>query len=144
MGTPSSLLLGLGRNYGNVEYVAPSLWGAGILFAIAMIIPFLTFVNGICLIYLQVSQGLDVQETEQKLKAHVQQIKSRVNEAKEQANTKLQEAKESMRKAAIPEAAATEMPDHTQPQHRHCSHCQTRLSKDDIFCGECGTKNPIA
>lgn len=118
-----------------MAYAGPFAFATGLLMTVGMVIPFLTFINGTCLIYLQTINGLQFSEAEQELRGHVGDAVRRAQEARERAGGKLQEAKESMQKAVpqpIPAAPA-----------RACAACHAPLAADDVFCGECGTNNPL-
>jgi hypothetical protein len=136
MGLVQGMMLGGGR--GGMEsleaamaYVGPLAFASGLLVTIGMIIPFLTFINGTCLIYLQVIDGLQFGEAEEKLRGHVAEAARRAQEVRERAGAKLQEAR------VAPGAAAL------QPiMKRACVSCNATLAPEDVFCGECGTKNP--
>jgi hypothetical protein len=105
-------------------------FGTGLLFAIGMIIPLLTYINGSCLIYLQTAAGLHFDEEEQRLRDRVDEAKQRAQEAKERAAAKLQESRQESANQAG-----------RGPTQRQCVSCHAAIAADDVFCGECGTRN---
>lgn len=137
--TMQVLMLGGGSGFGedlggldaSLSYIKAFGFASTILFVIGFIIPFLTFINGTCLTYLHIVEGLDFNAAEQKLQEQIDEAKRRTQDAKDRASAKLQEAKVSMQKAT------------TTTQARHCTNCHASLAPDDVFCGECGTKNPL-
>lgn len=120
---------------GEMAYAGSFAFATGLIFMIGAIVPFLTFVNGTCLVYLQTVEGLNFGETEEQLRGHVDEAKRRAQEAKERASSKLQEARDSAQRPAPAVAIA--------PAGRVCKNCKASLAADDIFCGECGTQNPL-
>ncbi|WP_423680036.1 hypothetical protein [Undibacterium sp. WLHG33] len=159
MGNPMGNYMGYGGGFEALEsgmaYTGAFGFATGLLFSVGMVIPFLTMINGTCLIYLQVTDGLNFTEAEAQLQAQMQEAKRRANEAKERAGAKLQEAKDAAAAAkssqptakAGPEIASASTP--AAPPApvalvaRTCSACKAPLAADDVFCGECGTKNPL-
>jgi len=113
-------------------YTASMTFGMGLLFTLGAIVPFLTLINGSCIIYLQAVNGLDIGDAEGQLRAGVEEAKRRAKEARERASSKLEESKLAMVPAASAAAAM-----------RTCSHCHSPLAMDDQFCGECGAKNAL-
>lgn len=122
-----------------MSYAGAMAFATGLVFMIGMVIPFLTFVNGSCLIYLQTVDGLDFDGAEQELRGHMDEAKRRAQEARERAGSKLDEAKASVQRPAPVAAAAPAAP----AAARSCSNCHEPLAADDVFCGGCGTKNPL-
>jgi hypothetical protein len=122
---------GMGRA---ASYTSAFGFATGLLFTVGSIIPFLTFINGTCLVYLQAVDGLEFGETEQKLRDHVDEAKRRAQEARDRAQAKLNDSKLAMQSA--PQA------DTPVAASRACVKCGAALAPDDTFCGECGEKNP--
>lgn len=128
---------GYGNPYSDVSsYTYAFGFGTGLLFTLGAIVPVLTAINGNCLIYLQAIEGLEFGAAEEQLRAGVDEAKRRAQEARDRASSKLEESK-----AAIVPAAASASTAAAAP--RGCSHCHAPLGADDLFCGECGTKNPL-
>lgn len=141
-----SFLPGMGMGMGGADYGYQAIdtaylgafgFATGLLITVGSIIPFLTFINGNCLVYLQAVEGLDFGATEQKLREGVEETKRRAAEARERAHAKLNEAKAAAQPAPQPALATA------AAAARACSKCGATLAADDVFCGECGTKNPI-
>lgn len=128
-----SSMSGYGGDDSAMSYGGAFAFATGMVFMIGMIIPFLTFINGSCLIYLQTVEGLEFDGAEQQLRGHMDEAKRRAQEARDRAGSKLEEAKAAVQRPA-PAAA---------PQARSCSNCHEPLAADDVFCGGCGTKNPL-
>ncbi|SFL48438.1 hypothetical protein [Rugamonas rubra] len=134
---------------GATSYFGAFAFATGLLFTVGMIIPFLTFINGTCLIYLQTIEGLHFDAAEEQLRGHVDEAKRRAQEARERASAKLQEVKAAQR--APQEAAPTAPAASVAPAAaatpaataRACASCHAPLAADDVFCGECGAKNPL-
>lgn len=145
--------------YGSSGHLAAFGFGAGLLVMIGLIIPFLTFINGTCLIYLQTSHGMDFSAAEEQLRTKMDEAKRKANEARERAGDRMREAKAAAQAATMPTAtpaaeAATPLvttpaltpvsaPAPAVTLTRTCVKCQAALAADDVFCGECGTKNPV-
>ena len=143
-------------DYGSSGHLAAFGFGAGLLVMIGLIIPFLTFINGTCLIYLQTSHGMDFSAAEEQLRAKIEDAKRKANEARERAGDRMREAKAAAQAAAdkatsampaaapAAEAATPSIPTPASAVTltRTCVKCQATLAADDVFCGECGTKNP--
>lgn len=126
---------GFGADDGAMSYGGAFAFASGLVFMLGMIIPFLTFINGSCMIYLQTVDGLNFDDAEQQLRGHVDEARRRAQEARERAGAKLDEAKAAVQRP-VPVPAG-------QPAFRSCSNCHEPLAADDVFCGGCGTKNPL-
>lgn len=174
--------LGLGGN----SYTAAFAFASALLVTIAMVVPFLTFINGTCLVYLQMVDGLDVDAAEEHLRTHMEEAKRRAQQAQERAAAQMQQVKagvgNAQPSAAAPAADPLQTPAPTQPPQgpapasaytpvptpeptpapvqpappappvvlskpvpaaRVCVGCQRVLAADELFCGECGAKNPL-
>jgi hypothetical protein len=158
MASMAAGMFGMGGGFGggfggsaDTSYMAAFAFASGLLLTIGLIIPFLTFINGTCLVYLQAVEGLNFGETEQKLRAGVDEAKRRAQESRDRAQAKLNEARNAARpvpqpaiQAPLPMQASSpvQAPPPMQAQ-RTCAACNAMLAPDDMFCGECGTKNPI-
>ena len=120
------------------SYTGSFAFASGLLFTIGAIIPFLTYINGTCLVYLQAAQGLNFSATEAKLREGVEEAKRRTQEARERAHARMNEAKTAVQ--PVPQPAFSYA---TPAPQRRCSSCHATLAMDDQFCGDCGAKNPI-
>jgi hypothetical protein len=154
---PRSYGMGLGGAYGMAGQMAAFSFGVGLLFTIGLVIPFLTFINGTCLIYLQTSSGLDFSASEEKLRTRMDDAKRKANDASRRAAERMREAREAAQAAAekktqpapapvaavASEPVVTAAPAPAPVVARSCASCKAVLAADDVFCGECGTKNPL-
>ncbi|WP_043419371.1 DUF883 domain-containing protein [Cupriavidus basilensis] len=115
-------------------------FGAGLLLTIALVIPFLTFINGTCLIYLQTVNGMDFSDSEAMLKERMAQAKRQAEQARDRAAERMREAKASPQaKLAVPAIAQVVAP---AAAASACGSCHAAMAADDLFCGECGAKRP--
>lgn len=115
-------------------------FGAGLLLTIALVIPFLTFINGTCLIYLQTVNGMDFSDSEAMLKERMAQAKRQAEQARDRAAERMREAKASPQaKPAVPAIAQVAAP---AAAASACGSCHAPMAADDLFCGECGAKRP--
>lgn len=133
----------MGGMGGAGSYLGAFAFATGLLLTIGMTIPFLTFINGTCLIYLQTIDGLQFGAAEEQLRGHVDEAKRRAQEARERASAKLQEVKAAQRAPQEAAPVAPFVPGAPGTAARACAACHAPLAADDVFCGECGTKNPL-
>ncbi|MEP7298175.1 MAG: zinc ribbon domain-containing protein [Burkholderiales bacterium] len=157
---------GGGRGARAAGYVVAAGIGAGLLWALAGSLLALVNLLGLNLVYLRVTEGLDVGASEAALKASL-------DHARRQAADLAQKAKDAADRAREPAAAATApATSATPPQQPHappafapaprsaaatreppadstipamgkslaCPQCLTAVSRDDAFCGVCGHK----
>jgi hypothetical protein len=138
----SGMLSGLG---GFVPGGGGSAFGTGVLFAIGATLPALIFIKGLCLIYLRTMAGLDVSDSEAMLQDSLDKAREKARQASERAAQMQADA----RKAATKPVTETPLADSEQtillrpsaaPQ-RYCTNCKAPLGPEDVFCGECGTRN---
>lgn len=154
LSSPAALLGG----YGGAGYAGASMFATGLLLMVGAIIPSLTSINGACLVYLQIVEGLNFGEAEQQIQARMEEAKRKAKEAKDRASAQMQQAKAAAQRpdggadsagvqpaeagpaatfaAAVPVAATAGV-----PAQRVCSGCAAPLAPEDVFCGECGAKN---
>jgi hypothetical protein len=128
--------MGDGGYYGGGEgqsYAGAFMFSTGLLVMVGSIIPALTYINGSCLVYLQTIEGLNFGEAEEQIQARMEEAKRRAKEAKDRANAQMQQARAATQRADAPAAPAAPA--------RICSACKAPMAADDVFCGECGTKN---
>lgn len=121
---------GGGGYYGgeSQSYAGAFAFSTGLLIMVGCIVPALTYINGTCLVYLQTVEGLSFGEAEEQIHARMEEAKRLAKEAKDRANTQMQQAKASSQQ---PSASA---------EQRTCTACKAPMATDDVFCGECGTK----
>ncbi|WP_423383213.1 hypothetical protein [Burkholderia sp. LMG 32019] len=131
-----------GFDYRSMAYLGAYGFGNGLLFAIGLVIPFLTFVNGTCLIYLQTVSGVDFSAAEEKLSQHVADAKRHAEQARERAADHLAKARDS-HTAGATGTASLPTPDTGSPaadEAAACAQCHKLMAADDLFCGECGAR----
>ncbi|MDB5800241.1 MAG: hypothetical protein JWL63_1180 [Rhodocyclales bacterium] len=121
-----------------------SAFGTGVLFAIGATLPVLIFIKGLCLIYLRTMDGLDVSGSAAMLQGSLDKAREKARQASERAAQMQANARASAAKPTAETPAAD--PDQTvlRPSasaQRYCIGCKAPLAADDVFCGECGTRN---
>lgn len=107
---------------------------------VALVIPFLTFINGTCLIYLQTVKGMDFTGSEAMLKERMAQAKRQAEQARDRAAEGLRETKASLQ--AKPAVQAVQQAAAPASVALVCRSCHAPMDEDDLFCGECGAKRP--
>lgn len=119
-----------GESYGG-SYIKSGLIGGGLLYVLAAVLPIAVMIHGICINYLQAKDGIDFAGEQLKIEENIAKAKEKANEAKERAE-KLNKRKD--------EAVMTdEQPESSQENDvSNCPKCKASLTKDDVFCGECG------
>lgn len=122
----SALVLPVGRmglhfpmgmeNLSHVEnsYLTAGALGSSLLLILAMTPPLLVLVRGYCLIYLQMSAGLNFSAAEKQLQESMVTLQHKAQE-------KLHPS---------------------PPSSWHCSQCKASIAADEIFCSRCGHKLP--
>ncbi|OXI78442.1 hypothetical protein CFB40_36895 [Burkholderia sp. AU31652] len=136
---------GGGFDYRSMAYLGAYGFGNGLLFAIGLVIPFLTFVNGTCLIYLQTVSGVDFSATEEKLSQHVADAKRHAEQARERAADHLAKARDSHAASTASAAETASLPESdpksaAADEATACAQCHKPMAADDLFCGECGAR----
>jgi len=121
-----------------MAYASSFRFGAGLLLTVALVIPFLTFINGTCLIYLQTVNGMDFSGSEAMLQERMAQAKRQAEQARDRAAERMREAKAS--RQAKPAVQADTQVDAHATVALACGSCQAPMAADDLFCGECGAK----
>jgi hypothetical protein len=121
-----------------------SAFGTAVLFAIGATLPALIFIKGLCLIYLRTMVGLDVSDSEAMLKESLDKAREKARQASERAAQVQAGSPTAASKPTVETPAAD--PDQTilRPSaavQRYCINCKAPLGRDDVFCGECGTRN---
>lgn len=117
-------------------YVAATMYGAGLLYLIAISVITVILLSGFCQIYLQATEGLAFDAAEAQINQGLEEAKRRAQEAQARA-------KEASERARAAGAAATPAPvAATAPATPglQCPQCQAPATADDVFCGECGYK----
>lgn len=153
LSTFSGFMGPFGRSYGGgfgrgdmaalqdgIAYASSFGFGAGLLLMIALVIPFLTFINGTCLIYLQTVNGMDFSDSEAMLKERMAQARRQAEQARDRAVAGMRETKASPQAKASVQAVEQVAAPVSVPLA--CRSCHAPMAPDDLFCGECGAKRP--
>ena len=151
------------RGGSGVGYVAAAGIGGGLLWALAASLVSLVYLLGLNLVYLRVTEGLDVGATEAAMQAGFDDAKRRAAELSQKAKDAAERAREQVRPsaaaaqasaaaAAAATAATTAAPPAYSPAPplnvppaspvttTSCPKCTAPVGPDDLFCGVCGFK----
>ena len=137
---------GVGRGGGTGYAIAAGI-GGGLLWALAVSLVSLVYLLGLNLVYLRVTEGLDVGATEALMKSSLDDAKRRAAELSQKAKDAAERAREQARQsAAAAQASATPAaaaaPPATAPSAAPagipCPKCLSPAAADDMFCGVCG------
>ena len=112
--------------------------GGGVLFAVAAVIPALIGIKGSCIIYLNITQGLDFTQAEAQLETGMAAVKKKADEARERARHLAEQQAVRNAPTSAPPTAAPPAP--TPAAALLCPSCSTPVTADDVFCGNCGHK----
>ncbi|MEP7282209.1 MAG: zinc ribbon domain-containing protein [Rubrivivax sp.] len=151
----ASVFGGAGLGMGHGGYVIAGLFGAGVLWALALTLVLQVWHLGVNLVYLKVSEGLDASVTEDALQARLAdarrkatEIGQKAREATDRARAQAEHALEQRRaagaasKAAAATAAlapvAPAVPPARAPVASTCPACSAVVAAQDVFCGACG------
>lgn len=137
---------GLGGGIGG--YAMAGLIGTALLWVTAIVAVFQVFHMGTSIIYLKLTEGLDVSATEATLSSQVESARKRAAElgdraklaaerAKEQAEAAARAASATMAVRRQAEQAAVPNPPARALQHK-CVKCGQPMLVTDKFCGHCG------
>jgi hypothetical protein len=162
---------GMGGGMGGrgASYAVAAGIGAALLWALAGSLLSLVYLLGLNLVYLRVTEGLDVSATEAALKARFDDAKRQAadlgQKAKDAAERAREQVREQARQSAASSAAAAEaaraaaanaqapmyapppasplasdMTIPTVAKGSTCPQCLSSVGRDDAFCGVCGHK----
>jgi len=149
---------GAGRGGSGVGYVVAAGIGGGLLWALAASLVSLVYLLGLNLVYLRVTEGLDVGATEAAMQAGFDDARRRAAELSQKAKDAAERARENARQssaaaqasAAAATASATAPPAYSPappvsatpavPATTLCPKCTAPVGPDDLFCGVCGFK----
>ena len=139
-----------------VGYVAAAGIGGGLLWALAASLVSLVYLLGLNLVYLRVTEGLDVGATEAAMQAGFDDAKRRAAELSQKAKDAAERAQQSAAATqASAAAAATAATKAAPPAYSPappvtaapasaattpCPQCSAPVGPDDLFCGVCGFK----
>ena len=141
---------GGGGSGSGAGYMAAAGIGGGVLWALAVSLVSLVYLLGLNLVYLRVTEGLDVGATEAAMQAGFDDAKRRAAELSQKAKDAAERAREQARQSAVGQAsaaaaAATAAPAYSaappaSPATTLCPKCSAPIGPDDLFCGVCGHK----
>ena len=142
-----------------VGYVAAAGIGGGLLWALAASLVSLVYLLGLNLVYLRVTEGLDVGATEAAMQAGFDDAKRRAAELSQKAKDAAERARQSAaatQASAAADATATSATKAAPPAYSPappvnappasaatttpCPQCTAPVGPDDLFCGVCGFK----
>jgi len=150
-----------GGSGGAAGYAIAAGIGAGLLWALAGSLVSLVYLLGLNLVYLRVTEGLDVGATEAALKARFDDAKRQAADLGQKARDAAERAREQARQSAA--AAVNKPAPPTEPlpappppitsggrelppgsttpavaKTLTCPQCLSSVGQDDVFCGVCG------
>ena len=146
------------RGGSGVGYVAAAGIGGGLLWALAASLVALVYLLGLNLVYLRVTEGLDVGATEAAMQAGFDDAKRRAAELSQKAKDAAERARQSAaatQASAAAAATATAATKAAPPAYSPappvtaapasaattpCPQCTAPVGSDDLFCGVCGFK----
>jgi hypothetical protein len=142
------------RGSSGVGHLAAAGIGGGLLWALAVSLVALVYLLGLNLVYLRVTEGLDVGATEAAMQAGFDDAKRRAAELSQKAKDAAERARAQGRAsaaaaqagstaAATPPAYSAAPPMATPPgvpATTLCPKCTAPVGADDLFCGVCGFK----
>ena len=147
------------RGGSGVGYVAAAGIGGGLLWALAASLVSLVYLLGLNLVYLRVTEGLDVGATEAAMQAGFDDAKRRAAELSQKAKDAAERARQSAaatQASAAAAATATAATKAAPPAYSPappvnappasaatttpCPQCTAAVGPDDLFCGVCGFK----
>ena len=122
--------------------------GGGLLWALAASLVSLVYLLGLNLVYLRVTEGLDVGATEAAMQAGFDDAKRRAAELSQKAKDAAERARAQSRTSApaaqTGSTAAATPPAYSAapaaPATTLCPKCSAPVGADDLFCGVCGFK----
>ncbi|GAB3541913.1 hypothetical protein GCM10027343_13090 [Noviherbaspirillum agri] len=119
--------------------------GAGLLFAVAAVVPMLILMKGTCIIYLKTTSDLDFAQAEAQLESGLDSVKKKAEEARERARRLAEQQRNAAQPAPVAAAPAGSTPSAPSAlpggeSAPACPGCHATVSVDDMFCGECGHK----
>lgn len=146
-------VMGFGRGYGmghggDSGQVYALMLASGVIFSVVFSLLMQVLIMGINLVYLSVTEGLDLTKSQAALDAGLEQARRKAKEAQERAKEAAERARQARPvPATVPATAATNEPAPapavvapTVPDTAGCPKCGTPVAADDLFCGSCGHK----
>lgn len=136
-----------GGGGGGAAYAIAGGLGGGLLWAVAATLISQVYLLGLNLVYLRVTEGLDVGSTEQALtqgfdqaRRHAADLSQRAKEAGERAREQARQRVAAAAPVAAPAAGADPLAPAAIPVSTGCPSCHAAVTADDAFCGVCGYK----
>ena len=137
-----------GGGSGGVAHLGAAGIGGGLLWALAVSLVSLVYLLGLNLVYLRVTEGLDVGATEAAMQAGFDDAKRRAAELSQKAKDAAERARAQARASATAAATAPPADSATPPASAPpavpsttlCPKCSATVGGDDLFCGVCGFK----
>lgn len=140
-----SEIFGMGSSYGyggSSGHGYALMMASGVIFSVAFSLLMQVVIMGMNLVYLSVTEGLDLQQSQAALDAGLEQARRTAKAAQERAKEAAERARQARPVAASPEAltpAPAAAPAEVTGQ-AGCPKCGNPVSADDVFCGSCGHK----
>lgn len=121
---------------GGSGHLTAAMLATAVLFMVGIVMALQVYLMGINLVYLGVSEGVDVAAAEQMLKQQIDQAKAKAEEARQRAVEAAERAKQAAQQSreAAPQAAPA------QAAANICPKCNAAVNPDDVFCESCGNK----
>lgn len=114
---------------GSSGHLTAAALATAVLFMVGIVMALQVYLMGINLVYLGVSDGVDVEGAERMLTEQIEQAKAKAEEAKQRAV----EAADRAKQAAQQSRAAA-------PAELKCPGCSAKVTAEDVFCESCGHK----
>lgn len=147
MGLGSGMASGMGDLASGGGYAIAGGLGTGLLWALSATLVGQVYLLGLCLVYLRVTEGLDVGSTEQALtqgldqaRRHAADLSQRAREAADRAREQARQRSAATAPANGQPLAADSPPRAAIPAAVACPACRAPATADDTFCGVCGHK----
>lgn len=157
-----SQMMGFGHRYGmgyggDSGHIYAVMLASGVIFSVVFSLLMQVLIMGINLVYLSVTEGLDLTKSQAALDAGLEQARRKAKEAQERAKEAAERARQARpvptspttteppsasEPAAAPAAPAEApaAPATAVPDHAGCPKCGNPVAADDLFCGSCGHK----
>ena len=147
MGMGMGMASGMGELGRGGGYAIAGGLGTGLLWAVAVTLVSQVYLLGLNLVYLRVTEGLDVGSTEQALtqgfdqaRRHAADLSQRAKEAADRAREQARQRVAATAPAVGPPAAVESIAQPANPAGTACPGCHAPVTAGDAFCGVCGYK----
>lgn len=145
LGSVMGMASGMGDLASGSGYAIAGGLGTGLLWALSATLVGQVYLLGLCLVYLRVTEGLDVGSTEQALtqgldqaRRHAADLSQRAREAADRAREQARQRSAATAPASGQPLAADSPPRAAIPAAVPCPGCHAPVTADDAFCGVCG------